>query len=158
MTFPAYFRNAIGVFPILGCVSGVMGSVLTASKGSIGLLTGGTLVLASFLYLFGAYCGIAAIKRRFGWFRLNFLFWLIQVPVLASQLVSYRFASGWLFSIWVKTSPIGAGSDFWLGSTFTLKFFNAGNLVLGMNLVAFTIVIYMLQVARKLNTTTTQGG
>jgi hypothetical protein len=101
------------------------------------------------LYVFGIWCGVQMFQRRAGWLRQNAAFWCLQIPAFGSPIITYSFASGAMFNLWIRLLPTEVGFEFWLGSKFQFFFSYPKPWTIGVNVVALVIALYLLKLERS---------
>jgi hypothetical protein len=146
---PTWLVLLIGILSIGGAALGVTAVAALAGQGGTGVLGYVVLGVVALLYAFGAYCGVLALQRRFGWYRKNLVFWCLQVPIFATPLLSYAFAAGAHLSFWARANPWGVGTNFGLGSSFSINLFTDGPLRVGVNVFAMGVVALLMRVRSK---------
>jgi len=147
---PGFVPVVLGLLGIGGAAWGLIAIAAALSKGWPGVLSAVLIAAMASVFVFGAYAGVLALRRSPGWLRKNTVFWALQVPVLASPLVSYSLASGALLAVWLQLHPhVRLGTNFFLGSTFTVNLFHNNPIVVGVNLVAAAMVFYLVRVQAK---------
>ena len=101
------------------------------------------------LYVWGIVCGLRLIEGRDDVLRQNLYFWLMQIPFLMSPIAGYSFASG--ASLHLKYQPSSAEWDFFarIGSQFEYSLLQGKPLIVGVNLVAVGVSIFLVLVVRK---------
>jgi hypothetical protein len=140
---PTWFTLNIGILGIGGAAWGFLAIAMLVAQGPATFGRMLLLVAAALLYLFGGYCGVLAIQRRYGWHRKNLIFWGLQVPTITTPVLSFFFATGGFVSIWVRPSPWAVGVNAAMGSTFSLHIFAPGPVTVGVNIVALGIVVFL---------------
>lgn len=144
--------------PVVLGLAGIGGAALGLFAVVMGLVTGkgfpgvGTIIafsIGAVLYAFAARCGVLALQRRSGWLRKNLVLWAMQVPVLASPVLAYNFSTGLSASVWVRAWPLGAGSNFFFGSQFSVVLFTPNPLLLGVNVWALALAVYLRRLERR---------
>ena len=147
---PGFVLVALGVLGIGGAAWGLFAIAFYLAGGWPSVLSIILIGVVAAVYVFGAYAGVLALRRTPGWLRKNIVFWVFQVPLLSSPIISYSLASGGLFTVWLQFLPyFRVGANFFLGSTFTVNLFSKGPVVLGANLLALGVVLYLLRVQAK---------
>jgi hypothetical protein len=140
---PSWLSTTLGVVGVGGAAWGLL--ALGVSFRNTELSASIVVISAMFcvLFMFGGYAGVLAIRRSRGWLHFTTLFWLIQVPVLSSPVISYAFASGGFVTLWLQLyPPIHVGTNFFLGSTFTFNLFKSGvPFAIGVNVVALGVSV-----------------
>lgn len=148
--------------PVVLGLSGIGGAALGFFAVVMGLVTGkgfpnfGTIIafaIGAVLYAFSARCGVLALQRRSGWLRKNFVLWAMQVPVLTSPVLAYGFFTGFSASVWIRAWPLGAGYNFFFGSQFSFALFTSNPLLVGINLWALGLAVYLWRLERRAATT-----
>ena len=141
---PTFALVVLGLLGIGGAALGLVALAGAIASAGIGAMDGIVAGLAALLYVFGGYCGVLALRRSLGWLHMNQLFWAIQIPVLSSPLFSYFFAAGGFFNVWVQVyPPLRGGFNFLLGSSFTINLFASTPVVVGINIFATAISVYL---------------
>lgn len=141
----------LGLLGIGGAALGFFAVVMSLVTGN-GLPGIGTIIasaIVAVLYAFSAWCGVLALQRRSGWLRKNFVLWAIQVPVLFSPVLVYSFFTGLSASVWVRVWPLGAGSNFFFGSQYSMAVFTSNPLLVGVNLWALGLAGYLWRLERR---------
>jgi hypothetical protein len=148
--FPKLAPVILGLLEIGGAAWGVM--ALTSSTKD---LKGGAISWAMFgvvlsMYAFSAYTGVRTIQTRAGWIRLNQVLWAMQIPVFASPLLSYSFASGAFVSVWLQVYPsLRGGGNAYLSSAASISLFTPGPFMVGANVLALAVWYWLLRVQRS---------
>ena len=144
LVLPKPVSVILGLLGIGGAAIGLVAAATSASSVNGGLLGLLILVAMAGLYVFGAYCGLRALQRRYGWVRLNQVLWAIQVPVLTSPLVKYSFSTGGFITAWLQFQPaFSVGGSAFLGSNVNVNLFTPGPTAIGVNLFALGISYYL---------------
>ncbi|MFY7865681.1 hypothetical protein [Roseateles sp.] len=139
----------LGLLGIGGGAVGLVALGSTIANTAVGAMDGVIMAFAGLLYVFGGYCGVAALRKAPGWLHFNQLFWAIQVPVISSPLASYFFATGGFLSIWLQVyPPIHGGFNFMVGSSFTINFFASSPVAFGVNVFAAAIAVYLARLGK----------
>jgi hypothetical protein len=102
---------------------------------------GAALIVASGLGLFalGGYSGLCALRQSPNWAVPTLVFWLAQVPLVATPAVTY-YSSASLGAWMYMTSDSRIGWSFYFGSQLQLSLGEgAAELIGGVNLVALAI-------------------
>jgi hypothetical protein len=147
---PGFLPVTVGLLGIGGAAWGLMAVAVAFAKGWPGLLSAALIAGMAGVFVFGAHVGVLALRRTPGWLRKNTVFWAVQVPVFSSPLVSYSLASGGFFTVWLQLyPPIKVGTNFFLGSTFTINLFSKAPVAIGANLLALAVVVYLTRVQVK---------
>jgi hypothetical protein len=141
---------------ILGILA-LGGSVVGLGVGSTGLLlaTGpvvGKLLSLPFLglYCWGIWCGLRLLEGAESAYRLNRLFWALQIPYLTSPYVGYFFASGAYLFITFNLSDTRMGFQAYMGSQFGYSLLQSEKpLVIGINVFALAIFFYFTRLLRN---------
>ena len=138
---------------MLGCLAlggGAIGlaaifSVLLADRPAVAK----AIVLLSLpLYAWGMWCGVQMLERHPHALRNNFRFWVIQIPILHSSVLSGLFSSGLSVDVWVQFVPPNINFFAWVGSRFELSINQPKPLALGVNLVALAVVVFLGRLRR----------
>jgi hypothetical protein len=146
---PRWLPVLFGLLGIGGASWGLLALAMTVGKLKLSLGTLCVLALAAALFLFAGYCGVRALQRAPGWLRLNQVLWSFQVPLLVSPAVSYAFASGGFFTIWLQLHPqVKLGWNGFLGSSYSINLFTPGPVILGVNLLAVALAYYLARLQR----------
>lgn len=146
---PTFALVALGLLGIGGAALGLFAIVMVIASRGMGAMDGVMAGVAVLLYVFGGYCGVIALRRSPGWLHMNQLFWAIQVPVLFSPLATYFFAAGGFFNVWLQVyPPVRGGVNFLLGSSFTINLFASTPVVVGINVFAAGISVYLARLPR----------
>jgi len=142
-------RRILGVLAIGGGALGIaIGVQVAASAG--GVLTWVLITPFLCLYIWGMWCGVCLVENRNDSTRDNLVFWAFQVPLLQSPYFGYFFTSGLFSTITFQPSETKWGFLFWLGSKFEISLMQAGRpLVLGINLFALAIAVFLYRHSRK---------
>ncbi len=147
---PSWLSTTLGVVGVGGAAWGLL--ALGVSFRNTQLSASSVVISALFcvLFMFGGYAGVLAIRRSRGWLHFTTLFWLIQVPVLSSPVISYAFASGGFVTAWLQLyPPIHVGTNFFLGSTFTFNLFTSGvPFAIGVNVIALAVSFLLVRAHR----------
>jgi hypothetical protein len=147
---PNFVPLVLGLLGIGGAAWGLFAVVAAFAKGWPGTLGAVLVAAVACVFIFGGYVGVLALRRSPGWLRKNTVFWALQVPVVSSPLVSYTLACGGFATVWLQVWPaFRFGANFFLGSTFTASLFGKAPLVVGTNLLALVMVVYLLRVQAK---------
>ena len=146
---PRAIPLALGVAAIGGAAAGILATIVAGiARPPRGAGAELVYVLGAALYIFAGYCGVAALQRRPGWVRKNLVLWAMQVPVFISPLVTYTFTNGALLSVWLRVDSAGAGANFLFGSNLAMTLFTPGPLVLGVNILAVALALYLRKLER----------
>jgi hypothetical protein len=147
---PAFVPVTLGLAGIAGAAWGLIAIPAAFEKGWPGTLHALLAAAVVAVFVFGAYAGVLAVRRTPGWLRMNTVFWALQVPVVSSPLVSYALASGGFVSVWLQLYPsFRLGTNFFLGSTSTVSLFAKAPVVVGANLLALAVVVYLTRAQAK---------
>jgi hypothetical protein len=153
---PAHVTVTIGVLAIAGGAWGAIAVAHQVATQPFRILTAGLFTFVAAFFLFGILSGVLALRRQEGWLWKNTLFWLAQVPVLQSTVLSYTLFSGAMLSLWVQPFEPRLGFNYWFGSSFQLNIGRATPLLFGVNVVALVITLYLLHLQRKRATWTSE--
>lgn len=131
-------RRTLGLLDIGGSSLGITVALMQAwqTESTLGLLLVG---IALAMYVCGMACGVALFEHHPRAERANFWFWLVQVPIISSPLISYMFTAGAFALVRVNFWPFGYSANAMLGSQFN---FTLGTQVpwgIGVNAVALFI-------------------
>ena len=140
--------RVLGVLALGGSFTGLtIGISLLIASSSI-LAKAFTLPFLA-LYVWGLFCGLWLLERREESLRQNLYFWLTQVPLLMSSIAGYSFSSG--VSIYFKFQPDISRWDFsaHLGSQFEYSLLQGKPFVLGINLFAVAVCVYLFFMLRR---------
>ena len=140
--------RVLGVLALGGSFTGLaIGISLLITSGSI-LAKAFTLPFLA-MYAWGLLCGLWLLEGREGSIKQNFYFWLTQVPFFMSSVAGYSFASG--ASIYFKFQPDISKWDFsaHFGSQFVYSFLQGKPLLLGINLFAVAVCVYLYLALRR---------
>jgi len=100
-----------------------------------------TFALGSSLFALGIYAGAAALRQSGNWLLPNFVFWLLQVPLFASPVISYYSSAAlgtWLYA----SSEPRIGWSFYLGSQLQLSVGQGpAEIVAGINVIAAILAV-----------------
>lgn len=150
VSVPGFVPVALGLIGIGGAAWGLVGVAAVFANGWPGVLSAALIAGMASVFVFGAYVGILALRRTPGWLRKNTVFWVLQVPVFSSPLVSYALACGGFFTVWLQLyPPFRIGTNFLVGSTFTINLFFKAPVVVGANLLALAVVLYLTRLQAK---------
>jgi hypothetical protein len=150
---PRYASLIIGIVMLAGSVLAIGLSVATLTLGLIVQAPNLAVLLLTFVFFgFGAWSGIQAIRQRTNWPRHARWFWLVQIPMYSSSTFSFSVACGagvWTF-LRLKELNTTFGASAYFGSGFSLTYHRASpSLVIGINLLAAAIAIYLFLVFRR---------
>ncbi|MDM4768545.1 hypothetical protein [Pelomonas sp. SE-A7] len=147
---PDFAPVVLGLLSIGGAAWGLIAIAMLLLQSWPGLLSALLVGAVAAVFAFGAYVGVLALRRTPGWLRKSTVFWALQIPLVLSPAVSYALASGGYFAVWLQLHPpVKVGANFLLGSTFTLKLLSGGPVVVGVNLFALGIFLFLLRVQAK---------
>ena len=146
---PRRLRLALGILDIAGGAGGLLMLAWTAFSEPLGLGTAFIFGVAGLGYLFAVMCGIGALRRLDKWLELNTLLWALQVPLVSSPLLSYLFCVGAFLSPGINFSQPSFGVQFFLGSRFELSLLIERPWILGVNVLALGVLIYLLRFRKK---------
>jgi hypothetical protein len=149
---PRSVSIALGILGIGGGAAGLLAILSNAVSQPFKVSTFLIYLLASGVYGLGVWSGVVAIQRRYGWVRQNIFFWGAQVPVVGSYILSYSLAAGGFLNLWIKPFEVRAGFDFLIGSKFNLHLFLPGDFLLGVNVFALVITVYLIKAQREVKT------
>lgn len=140
-------NRVLGVVAIAGSVLGLAMLVPILLQGSI-FRAIDQLALASvvFLYGYGIWSGVAALKARSGWRTHARYFWVAQVPSVSSSLVTFAVSCGagaWLY-LRFGSAGVGAGGAAYVGSGYQWSYMQQKpELLVGVNVLALAIVVWL---------------
>jgi hypothetical protein len=147
---PGFVSVVLGLLGIGGAAWGLIAIASVFAKGWPGVFSAALIIGMAGVFAFGAYAGVLALRRTPGWLRKNTVFWALQVPVFSSPLLSYSLASGAFFTVWVQLyPPIRVGTNFFFGSSFTINLLHKVPVVVGANLLALAVVLYLTRVQAR---------
>ena len=140
--------RVLGVLALGGSFTGLaIGASLLVAQGSILAKAFSLPFLA--LYVWGLFCGLWLIEGREGAVRQNFYFWLTQAPYFMSSIAGYSLSSG--SSIYFTYQPSITKWDLSanFGSQFVYSFLQGKPLILGINLFAVAVCVYLFLLLRR---------
>ena len=145
---PDLWRRALGIAALGG---GAVGATLIWTMLFNEIPLASKIILALFmpLYVWGIWCGVQMLERHPNATRNNFRFWLIQIPILQSPLLSYMFSAGFLAGVWVQFSPGKINFLTWVGSRFELTINQPKPIAVGVNVVALLICVALWRQLRS---------
>lgn len=144
-SIPKVVRIALGVLAIVGGALGIVVAVWQMGQAPPVFAFRLIVFLFAMAYGFAIWCGVAMLQRRRGWLQFNGLLWGAQVPMVVTPLFSYSFSSGGAFLLWGQIAPFRAGLHTWVGSRFELVFWRDVPVVLGLNLFALAVTVYLFK-------------
>lgn len=131
-------RRTLGILDIGGGAIGIAVSMLQVGQAGWSILLV-LIALAMAMYAWGIACGVALFEHKPGAELANFRFWLVQVPILSSPMVSYVFMSGAFVLVKVDFWPPGYAANAYLGSQFNFSIGTSAPWGIGVNLLALGI-------------------
>ena len=144
---PDFFPISLGLLGIGGAALGLVGVASAFANGWPGVIAALLAVVAASIFTLGAYAGVLALRRSPGWLRASTVFWALQVPVFMSPVLSYALASGAFVTVWLQLLPAAKiGTNFMVGSSFSITMFQKGPVMVGANVVAASIALYLYRV------------
>lgn len=150
---PGFVPVTLGLLGIGGSAWGLLAIASLLSAGWPGLLSVILVGAVAAVFIFGAYAGVLALRGAPGWLRKNIVFWALQIPLISSPVISYSLASGGFLTVWLQVLPsFRVGTNVFFGSAFTVNLFSKGPIVLGANVLALGVVLYLLRVQAKSST------
>jgi hypothetical protein len=149
LRYPRWLPVLLGLLGIGGAAWGLLALAATTGKLKLSFGTIFIVLVAAALFVFSAYCGVRALQRARGWLRLHQVLWAIQVPVIASPVLSYAFASGGFVTVWLQFyPPVRVGWNGFLGSSYSINLFTPGPVILGVNVLALGLALYIARLQR----------
>jgi hypothetical protein len=100
------------------------------------------------LYTWGTWCGLQIIEGADDSIRINSFFWALQVPLISSPVISYKFASGALLYVSVQPVDLTCSFDVRFGSQFALSLFQQQPWTVGVNVFALCVWLYLVRCMR----------
>jgi hypothetical protein len=142
-------RRSLGILTLGGGATGAT-ITLVAVLGATTLLNWIVLVAFLALYAWGVWCGLRILEAQAGAERSALVYWMLQVPVLGSPLVSYLFANGFHAIVTLQLWPMQLGAESMIGSKFNFFLFKWGTpWMVGVNLFAAGVSVWLARVIRR---------
>ena len=140
------YRRALSILSIGG---GYLGVVISLSNlwAVSGFFTSLFVLCFVGLYLFGIVSGTFLLESgSLKAIRLNYIYWMLQVPVLMSPILGYQFSSGLVLNIWLGSFD-GFGWNISLGSSFRYSMFESYQpWLMGINIIALAITLSLRKI------------
>lgn len=141
-----WLRRFLGFWPLAGSAIGLgalLPSVLRIQQLALGqqLVLGGTVAI----FLWGLWCGFRMLEGHPSALRGNRNFWLLQVPVLHSPLLSYALFSGAQLKATFNFSTLAFDADWSLLAARLTFDLGTGRhtFIVGVNVVALLAALYL---------------
>jgi len=144
------YPSLIKTIGVISSAGGVWGVILMFSlffNPTISGLAGMVLVpLALVFFIFGIWSGIQTLRQKGNWFWLTLWFWVAQIPMFVSPVISYVLSCG--AAVWLylgKSGPgFDAGTTAFIGSGFNWTYGMGKPLMhIGVNLLAIAVVVVL---------------
>jgi hypothetical protein len=101
------------------------------------------------LYAWGIWCGVRLLEQRPAAERANTIYWLLQIPYLASPIAGYFFTSGFHFTVAYTPSAQNVTANAQLGSSMIYSLFQAGTpFAFGVNFFALAACAFLAYICR----------
>lgn len=100
------------------------------------------------LCAWGVWCGVQMIERHPNAIRNNLRFWIVQVPILYSSVLSYLFSTGLIAGVWVQFSPLKINFLILGGFHSDVVLNEGGPLAIGLNVLALLICMKLWRLLR----------
>lgn len=101
------------------------------------------------MFFLGIIAGLAFLEKPKLGIALSSIYQMLQIPIVSSPLLSYRFLSGLILGIgWSKNKPVVLAE--FGASIIVMGFRNTDQWIIGVNMLALFLLIYLLlQLRRK---------
>lgn len=140
------------LFGILALGGGATGVSITAQH----LLAAGRginipiLLLIIAIYAWGMWCGLMLLEGRPGIERFNRRYWLVQIPIVSTPIVSGHLWGGTKVTAVLNFWPIDLNFSAAIGAGFEYSFAQRTNgVALGVNLFAFVIATWLQHIRHQ---------
>lgn len=141
-------RRGLGILAIGGGAIGLGSSMTAVVQGhvptAINILP---FTLGIMFFLWGIWCGVQMLEGGRQALYRNFLFWLVQTPLLQTPIFGYTVFCGAQLQVFAKLAPLQFGifgSGF--GAQFSLNLGQSGSrTAMGINIVALCISFWLMR-------------
>ncbi len=151
MKMQTWLRRILALVALVGSVYGLSAVYTNFAEQSIGngsYLNMALAALGFVFFLFGIMCGFWLLERRTGSTIANVIFWIVQLPVLATGFISYKIFT--LAYMNMTTTPKLASFGVTMSgpeSNFLVALGESGEeQLLGLNMMALMMIVLLISV------------
>lgn len=132
-------RRTLGILTLGGGAVGVT-VTLTALLATASVLTWIIIIAFAAIYAWGTWIGLQLIESQPKAEHSALTYWILQVPVLGSPVVSYQFANGFLAIASLQLAPVKLNGHAMIGSQFNFALLQLQSpWLVGVNLFALGV-------------------